>query len=104
MNGLHLPTNSGGIAYIDKWLTLTDIGSIVATYYNRVVVQLISSKRGLSESFFFPIRGAPTLSPLAYIMCLGLILCHFLHVYMKDSCQLPPYRTEWKNHKIDKVE
>jgi len=89
MNGLHPPTNSGGIAYIDKWLTLPDMNRIVATCYNRVVVQLISPKRGLCESFF-PIRGAPPLNLHAHIMCLGLILIHFLHVYFKDGCPLPP--------------
>jgi len=30
MNGLHTPTNSGGIAYIGKWLILTNMGHIVA--------------------------------------------------------------------------
>jgi len=44
MNDLHPPINSGGIAYIDKWLTFPDVGHIVATCYNRVVVQLVSSK------------------------------------------------------------
>jgi hypothetical protein len=52
MNGLHPPTNSDGIAYIDKWLTLLDMGHIVATCYNRVVVQLVSPERGLCETFF----------------------------------------------------
>jgi len=52
MNGLHPPTNSGGIGYIDNWLTLSDMGHIVATCYNRLVVQLISPERGLCGSFF----------------------------------------------------
>jgi len=38
MNDLHPTTNSGGIVYIDKWLTLSDMSHIVATWYNRVVV------------------------------------------------------------------
>jgi len=37
-------------------------------------------------------------------MCVGLILNHFNHVYLKDSCPIPPSCTEWKNHKIDEVE
>jgi len=45
MNGLHPPTNNGGIGYIDKWLTLSYMDHIVATCYNRVVVQLISPKK-----------------------------------------------------------
>jgi len=41
LDGLHPPTNSGGIALEDKWLTLPDMGHIVTTFYNRVVVQLV---------------------------------------------------------------
>jgi len=50
-NGLHPPTNSGGIAYISKWLTLPNMGHIVATFYNRVVVMLTSLERGICETF-----------------------------------------------------
>jgi len=38
LDGLHPPTNSTGIALEDKWLTLPDMGHIVATCYNRAVV------------------------------------------------------------------
>jgi len=55
-------------------------------------------------SFFFPIRDAPPLNPHAHIMCLGLIIDHFLHVYMKEGCPIPPSCTKWKNHKIREVE
>jgi hypothetical protein len=93
MNDLHPPTNSGGIAYLDKWLTLSNMGHIVATCYNR----------GICETFF-PIRGAPALNPHVHIMCLGLIPNHLLHVYLKDGCPLPPSCMEWSNHKIDEAE
>jgi hypothetical protein len=69
------------------------MGHIVATCYNR----------GICETFF-PIRGAPALNPHVRIMCLGLIPDHFLHVYLKDGCPLPPSCMEWSNHKIDEAE
>jgi len=37
-------------------------------------------------------------------MCLDLIFDQFLHVYLKDSCPLPPPCMEWKNHKICEAE
>jgi hypothetical protein len=53
MTGLHPPTNSGGIAYIDKWLPLPDMGHIVATYcYNKFDVHLVSHERGICEILF----------------------------------------------------
>jgi len=52
LDGLHPPTNNGGIALEDKWLTLPDMGYIVATCYNRVVVQLVLPERGICETYF----------------------------------------------------
>jgi len=60
MNGLHPPKNNGGIAYIDKWLTLPNMGQIVATCYNRVVAQLVLPERGLRETFFPNLRCSTT--------------------------------------------
>jgi len=37
-------------------------------------------------------------------MWLDLIPNHFIHVYMKEGCPLPPSCKEWKNHKIDEAE
>jgi hypothetical protein len=56
LKGLHPPTNSAGIALVDKWLMLPDMGHIVANYYNRLVVLLTNHDIGTSKSFF-PLRG-----------------------------------------------
>jgi len=93
--------NRGVIA--DKWLTLPNMGHIVATCYNRVAVQLVLPERGICETYF-PIRGAPPLNPHSNIMCLCLILGHLLHVYLKDGFPLPSSCGEWKNHKIGVAE
>jgi len=52
LNGLHPPQNSNGIAIEDNWLTLPNMGHIVATYYNRVVVELTNYEIGISKTFF----------------------------------------------------
>jgi len=32
-------------------------------------------------------------------MCLGVIPNHFVLIYLKNGCPLPPSSTEWHNHK-----
>ena len=51
LNGLHPPINSGGIALVNKWLTLPHMRHIVANYYNRLVVLLTNHEIETSESF-----------------------------------------------------
>ena len=80
-------------------MTLLDIGYIVVTCYNMAVVQLVLPERGICE-IYFSIWGAPPLNPHSNILRLDLIPNHFLHVYLKDDCPLPPTCGEWKNHKI----
>jgi hypothetical protein len=99
LDGLHPPTSRSGIAQEDKWLTTPDMGHIIATFYNRVVVLLNLPEKVICETYF-PIRSAPPLKPHSNIMCLCLIPDHFLHVLLKEDCQLPPPCTEWMNNKI----
>jgi len=98
LNGLHPPANMGGYAHlVDKWFTVPDMGHIVANYYKRCVVVLTSL--GKSESFF-PLRGPPpSAKQKTRIMCLGLIPNHFVLIYLKNGCPLPPSSTVWQNHK-----
>jgi len=98
LNGLHPPANMGGCAHlVDKWFTVPDMGHIVANYYKRCVVVLTSLEK--SESFF-PLRGPPTSAKQKTpIMCLGVIPNHFVLIYLKNGCPLPPSSTEWHNHK-----
>jgi histone-lysine N-methyltransferase SETD2 len=46
------------VAPKEKWLTFPDMGHIIATHYNKVVVQLTKHTIGISETFF-PLRGSP---------------------------------------------
>jgi len=99
LNDLHPPANMSSIAHVDKWLTFSEMGHIVANYYKRCVVVLTNLEIGKSESFF-PLRGPP--SPAKQktpIMCLGVILNHFVLTFLKDGCPLPPSSTKWHNHK-----
>ena len=102
LNGLHPPTNSGGIAHVDKWLMFPDMGHIVANYYNRCVVLLTNPEIGTSESFL-KIRGRSPAKQKTPIMCLDLIPYHFVLLFLKDGCPLPPSSTEWKNYKNEEA-
>jgi len=84
---------------VDKWLTFPDMRHIVANYYKRCVVVLTNLEVEKSKSFF-PLRGPPPLGKQkTLIMCLGVIPNHFVLIYLKNGCPLPPSSTEWHNHK-----
>jgi len=100
LNGLYPLENMKGCAHlVDKWLTFPDMGHIVANYCKRCVVVLTNLEVGKSKSFF-PLRGPPPSGKQkTSIMCLGVILNHFVLIYLKNGCPLPPSSTEWHNHK-----
>jgi len=102
LNGLHPSANMSGIAHVHKWLTFPYMGHIVANYYNRCVVLLTNHEIGKLESFF-PLRGPPPAKQKTPIMCLELIPNHFVLIFLKDGCPLPPSSTEWHNHKNEET-
>jgi len=98
LNGLYPLENGSCFAPPDKWLTLPDMGHIVASCYNRPVVEMTTLDIGVSETFF-PLRGRPPVNPKSNMICLGLIPNHFALLSLKDGFPLPPSSTEWKNHR-----
>ncbi|KEH38310.1 hypothetical protein MTR_2g067680 [Medicago truncatula] len=68
-----------------------------------VEVVLTNLEVGNSESFF-PLRGPPPPgNQKTPILCLGAIPNHFVLIYLKNDCPLPPSSTEWHNHKKEDV-
>jgi len=102
LDGLHPPKNASSFAPPDKWLTLPDMRYIVASCYNRPVVEMTTLDIGVSETFF-PLRGRPPVNPKSNMICLGLIPNHFVLLSLKDGVPLPPSSTEWKLHKIEEA-
>jgi hypothetical protein len=74
------------------------MGHILATHYNKVVVELTAPGDRISETFF-PLRGKPPSHPEKNIVCLGLVPGHFFLVKLKEGCPLPPTCLEWKNYR-----
>ncbi|KEH33377.1 uncharacterized protein [Medicago truncatula] len=102
LDGLLPPKNPSSFAPPDKWLTFPDMGHIVASCYNRLVVEMTTLDIGVSENFF-PLRGAPPINPKSNMICLALIPNHFVLLSLKDGCPLPPSSTEWRNHRSDEA-
>jgi len=90
LDGLHPPKNASSFAPPDKWLTLLDMGHIVASCYNRLVVEMTTLDIGVSKTFF-PLRGRPPVNPKSNMICLGLIPNHFVLLSLKDDCPLVEY-------------
>jgi hypothetical protein len=76
-----------GVASMEKWQTFSDMGHVVVTYYNRVVVELTSPINGVSETFF-PLRSSRQKDPSSRILVIGLIPNHFIYVKLKPDAPI----------------
>jgi histone-lysine N-methyltransferase SETD2 len=76
-----------GVAPLENWLTFPDMGHVIATYYNRIVVELTSPIIGVSETFF-PLRSSPPKDPSSRLLVLGLISNHFFYVKLKPGAPI----------------
>src|SRR6266487_1487846 len=85
------------VAPQDKWFTFPDMGHIVATIFERVVVQLSKHGVGACETFF-PLRGYPPPNPSSKVICLGALPNHFVLVKLKEGCPIPKTNAQWKRH------
>ncbi|CAK8562017.1 unnamed protein product [Lathyrus sativus] len=73
-----------------KWLTLPDMGYVIANRYNVVLVCL-----GIECWTFFPMTSS--FSPNVAIYCIGFVnINHWVHVNMKEGFPLPPVTVNWK--------
>ncbi|XP_050880353.1 uncharacterized protein LOC127084029 [Lathyrus oleraceus] len=74
----------------EKWLTLPDIGYLIANRYNVVLVCL-----GNPCMTFFPMTSSH--SPNVSIYCIGFVnQNHWVQVNMKEGFPLPPVTLDWK--------
>jgi histone-lysine N-methyltransferase SETD2 len=90
------------VAPKEKWLSFPDMGHVIASYYNRIVVELTSPVIGVSETFF-PLRSKPPTNPESRILCLGLIPDHFVQVKLKPGAILPKASSEWRRYCNDEA-
>ncbi|KAI5394304.1 hypothetical protein KIW84_061117 [Lathyrus oleraceus] len=75
----------------EKWLSLPDMGYLIANRYNVVLVCL-----GNLCMTFFPMTSSH--SPNISIYCIGFVNHnHWVQVNMKEGFPLPPFTLDWKN-------
>ncbi|KAH1209619.1 Protein FAR1-RELATED SEQUENCE 5 [Glycine max] len=98
----------------DKWMDIIDMGHVIASRYNVIVVSL-SKQQSMT---FFPLRSQPlTNSSLHRIICIGHVydnhfvevhciyevieltfISHTQLVYLKERCPLPPVSLLWSSN------
>ena len=74
-----------------------EMNHLIANVYERMRINL--TRYGFSETYF-PLRTAPTPNPSDPIICVGWITnpWHFVQVYLKLGCPIPPTSPEWALH------
>ncbi|KAL5165408.1 hypothetical protein HKD37_18G050536 [Glycine soja] len=80
----------------DTWMDITDIGHVIASRYNIIVVSL-SKQQNMT---FFPLRSQLMAnSSLHRIICIGHVYGnHFVEVYLKECCPLLPVSLLWSSN------
>ncbi|KAL5153710.1 hypothetical protein HKD37_19G053209 [Glycine soja] len=100
--GTHVPdivSTSGKAAAsvtMDKWMDITDMGYVIASKYNVIFVSL-SQQQSMT---LFPLRSQPPADSLVHrIICISHVYDnHFVQVYLKDRCPLPPVALLWPSN------
>ncbi|KAH1233734.1 putative protein FAR1-RELATED SEQUENCE 10 [Glycine max] len=81
---------------MDKWMDITDMGYVIASRYNVILVSL-SRQQSLT---FFPLRSRPPADSATHrIICVGHVYgSHFVQVFLKDRSPLPPIALLWSSN------
>ncbi|KAH1234534.1 hypothetical protein GmHk_09G026716 [Glycine max] len=81
---------------MDKWMDITDMGYVIASRYNVILVSLFHQK----SMTFFSLRSQPPRdSSVHRIICIGHVYGnHFVQIYLKDRCPLPPIALLWSSN------
>ncbi|KAH1233322.1 hypothetical protein GmHk_09G025797 [Glycine max] len=77
-------------------MDITKMGYVIASRYNVILVSL-SRQQSMT---FFPLRSQPPPDSSGHRMiCVGHVFGnHFVQVYLKDHCPLPPPVLLWSNN------
>ncbi|XP_058783322.1 uncharacterized protein LOC131657999 [Vicia villosa] len=84
-------------APISKWMRFTKIGHLIACAYGMVCIDLT---RYCFSGTFFPLCTTPPINFDDHTMCVGWLTKskHFVQVYLKPGCLVPPTSLEWALH------
>ncbi|KAH1232418.1 hypothetical protein GmHk_09G025079 [Glycine max] len=81
---------------VDKWMDITEMRYVIASRYNVILVSL-SRQQSMT---FFPLRSQPPPDSSGHRMiCVSHVFGnHFVQVYLKDHCPLPPPALLWSSN------
>ncbi|KAH1257737.1 hypothetical protein GmHk_03G007638 [Glycine max] len=80
---------------MDKWMDIIDMGYVIASRYNAILVSLSQQQ---SMTFFSLRNQPPSDSSVHRIICISHVYDnHFVQVYLKDRCPLPPVALLWSS-------
>ncbi|KAH1205963.1 hypothetical protein GmHk_16G046539 [Glycine max] len=81
---------------VDKWMDITEMGYVIVSRYNVILVSL-SRQQSMT---FFPLRSqSPPDSSGHRMICVSHVFGnHFVQVYLKDHCPLPPPALLWSSN------
>ncbi|KAL5142407.1 Protein FAR1-RELATED SEQUENCE 5 [Glycine soja] len=81
---------------VEKWMDITEMRYVIASRYNVILVSL-SRQQSMT---FFPLRSQPPSDSSVHSMiCVShLFGNHFVQVYLKDCCPLPPLALLWSRN------
>ncbi|XP_012847960.1 PREDICTED: uncharacterized protein LOC105967917 [Erythranthe guttata] len=82
-------------------MTITDVGVVVATCHNALVLSASSS----GNQTYLPLWGSEGATQLSYQMTILHLEAgsHFVYVKMTDNCPLPPFNLQWRRYTNDSV-
>ncbi|XP_058181225.1 PKS-NRPS hybrid synthetase cheA-like [Rhododendron vialii] len=81
----------------EHWMTMPDMGHIIASAYNCVVVHL-SNVQCLT---FLPLQSKPLPSMKRKVITIGFVDGgHFVQVFLKKGSPMPPIAYNWKKYRL----
>ncbi|KAI4357667.1 hypothetical protein L6164_001601 [Bauhinia variegata] len=92
VNSLYVDNLS--FAPCDKWMTIPDMGYVIASRYNVVLVYLSIS----GSMTFLPLRGPPVSPSNQRLISIGFLPnSHFVPVFLKEGSPIPPVALQWRH-------
>ncbi|KAL2963493.1 hypothetical protein AAZX31_17G204700 [Glycine max] len=81
---------------MDKWMNITDMGYVIVSQYN-VIIDSLSRQQSMT---FFPLKSQPPPnSSVPRVICISHVYeNHFVQVFLRDYCPLPPLALLWNTH------
>lgn len=84
-----------------RWMALSDMGLVIATHYNAMVLEL-SNTQNLTH---LPLIAPDGLAELSCVMAISYQAAtrHFVLLHVSDECPVPPFNPQWRQYRQQSV-